>query len=98
MRGKPLSWPGRVADGVAKSLVSLAPASVDDPVNVKCALLHDFATANRARQKAALDDEELLLDSPGGSPDGPETGAEEAAADMLLDEEFERLVSTPSRS
>lgn len=38
-RSKPLSWPGRVADGVAKSLVSLAPASKDDPVNVKYALL-----------------------------------------------------------
>ena len=39
VRKRPLSWPGRVADGVAKSLVSLAPASADDPVNVKYALL-----------------------------------------------------------
>lgn len=39
VRKNPLSWPGRVADGVAKSLVSLAPASRDDPVNVKYALL-----------------------------------------------------------
>jgi hypothetical protein len=39
VRKNPLSWPGRVADGVAKSLVSLAPASKDDPVNVKYALL-----------------------------------------------------------
>ena len=39
VRKKPLSWPGRVADGVAKSLVSLAPASADDPVNVKYSLL-----------------------------------------------------------
>ena len=39
VRSKPLSWPGRVADGVAKSLVSLAPASTHDPVNVKYALL-----------------------------------------------------------
>jgi len=38
-RKKPLSWPGRVADGVAKSLVSLAPASADDPVNVKYSIL-----------------------------------------------------------
>lgn len=39
VRTKPLSWPGRVADGVARSLVSLGPASADDPVNVKYALL-----------------------------------------------------------
>jgi len=38
-RKKPLTWPGRVADGVAKSVVSLAPANKDDPVNVKYALL-----------------------------------------------------------
>lgn len=36
---KPLSWPGRVTDGVAKSLVSLAPKNRDDPVNVKYSLL-----------------------------------------------------------
>jgi len=39
VRKKPLTWPGRVADGVAKSLVSLGPASADDPVNVKYSLL-----------------------------------------------------------
>jgi len=39
VRNDPLSWPGRVADGVAKSLVSLAPASIDNPVNVKYSLL-----------------------------------------------------------
>jgi len=39
VRGSPLQWPGRVADGVAKSLVSLAPASTSDPVNVKYSLL-----------------------------------------------------------
>lgn len=39
VRKNPLSWPGRVADGVTKSLVSLAPVSRDDPVNVKYALL-----------------------------------------------------------
>ena len=39
VRKHPLSWPGRVADGVAKSLVSLAPASSDNPVNVKYSLL-----------------------------------------------------------
>jgi len=39
VRKNPLSWPGRVADGVAKSLVSLAPADRDNPVNVKYALL-----------------------------------------------------------
>ena len=39
VRKNPLSWPGRVADGVAKSLVSLAPASRNDPVNVKYSLL-----------------------------------------------------------
>ena len=39
VRKNPLAWPGRVADGVAKSLFSLAPASIDNPVNVKYALL-----------------------------------------------------------
>ena len=39
VRQQPLTWPGRVADGVAKSLVSLAPANSDDPINVKYALL-----------------------------------------------------------
>ena len=39
MRKTPLAWPGRVADGVAKSLVSLGPASSDDPVNVKYSVL-----------------------------------------------------------
>lgn len=38
-RKNPLSWPGRIADGVGKSLFSLAPASVDNPVQVKYALL-----------------------------------------------------------
>jgi len=38
-RRKPLSWPGRVADGVAQSLVSLGPARADDPVIVKYSLL-----------------------------------------------------------
>lgn len=39
IRKNPFKWPGRVADGVAKSLVSLAPTSSDDPVSVKYSLL-----------------------------------------------------------
>merc|ERR1712238_224395 len=39
VRNNPLSWPGRIADGVAQSIVSLAPASVDNPVTVKYSLL-----------------------------------------------------------
>lgn len=39
VRHNPLLWPGRVVDGVSQSLVSLAPANKDDPVNVKYALL-----------------------------------------------------------
>ena len=39
MRSKPLTWPGRIADGVAKSLVTLGPKSSDDPNNVKYSLL-----------------------------------------------------------
>lgn len=39
VRRNPLQWPGRIADGVSQSLVSLAPANRDDPVNVKYALL-----------------------------------------------------------
>jgi hypothetical protein len=38
-RKKPLSWPGRVVDGVAKSLVSLGPADPADPAQVKYSLL-----------------------------------------------------------
>lgn len=39
VRNDPLSWPGRVVDGVAKSIVSIAPGSIDNPVNVKYSLL-----------------------------------------------------------
>jgi hypothetical protein len=39
VRKKPLTWPGRIADGVCKSLVTLAPANANDPVQVKYALL-----------------------------------------------------------
>jgi len=38
-RQKPWKWPQQVADGVTQSLVSLAPANVDNPVNVKYSLL-----------------------------------------------------------
>lgn len=38
-RNNPLRWPGRIADGAWSSLCKLAPASVDDPVNVKYAAL-----------------------------------------------------------
>jgi len=39
VRSNPLSWPGRVADGVCKSLCSLGPAKSDNPVNVKYSIL-----------------------------------------------------------
>jgi hypothetical protein len=39
VRSHPLSWPGRIADGVCKSLVCLGPASANDPTNVKYSLL-----------------------------------------------------------
>ena len=39
VRAKPLTWPGRIVDGVSKSLVSLGPADVNDPVAVKYSLL-----------------------------------------------------------
>lgn len=35
----PLTWPKRIGDGVCKSLVSIAPDNVDDPVQVKYALI-----------------------------------------------------------
>ena len=38
-RKRPLTWPGRITDGVCKSLVSLPPANANDPVQVKYALL-----------------------------------------------------------
>eukprot|EP00617_Octactis_speculum_P018074 CAMPEP_0185760628 /NCGR_PEP_ID=MMETSP1174-20130828/19536_1 /TAXON_ID=35687 /ORGANISM="Dictyocha speculum, Strain CCMP1381" /LENGTH=315 /DNA_ID=CAMNT_0028441531 /DNA_START=257 /DNA_END=1204 /DNA_ORIENTATION=+ len=39
VRKKPWTWAGRVADGVAQSLVTLAPKFDCDPVNVKYSLL-----------------------------------------------------------
>ena len=39
VRRRPLSWPQRIADGVSKSLVSIAPNDVNDPVQVKYSLL-----------------------------------------------------------
>merc|ERR1711966_307511 len=39
VRNNPLSWPGRVADGVASSLCRLLPADANDPVNVKYSVL-----------------------------------------------------------
>jgi hypothetical protein len=39
VRRNPLSWPGRIADGVSKSLVSMAPQNINDPVQVKYSLL-----------------------------------------------------------
>eukprot|EP01083_Nonionella_stella_P052206 138594_1 len=35
VRKNPLSWPVRIADGVSKSVVSMAPKNVDNPVQVK---------------------------------------------------------------
>jgi hypothetical protein len=39
VRSKPLTWPTRIADGVSKSLVTIAPKNVNDPVNVKYSVL-----------------------------------------------------------
>jgi len=39
VRNKPFAWPGRVADGVGKSLASIAPSDTSNPVNVKYSLL-----------------------------------------------------------
>jgi hypothetical protein len=39
VRRQPWTWPGRIADGVAQSLVSLAPTNPLDPVQTKYALL-----------------------------------------------------------
>jgi hypothetical protein len=39
VRKNPFSWPGHIADGISKSLVSLGPANRDNPVNVKYSLL-----------------------------------------------------------
>jgi len=65
--------------------------------NVKCELLHDFATVNRARMQEALDDDaalatELADDEP-TTPGGPL----DALADAELDLEFERLVHSASK-
>ena len=39
VRRRPLPWPRRVGDGVSRSLLSIGPASIDDPVQVKYSLL-----------------------------------------------------------
>jgi len=39
VRRNPFSWPKRIADGVSKSLLSIAPQNLDDPVQVKYSLL-----------------------------------------------------------
>jgi len=39
VRKNPLSWPGRIADGLCKSLVTLGPANSDNPTNVKYSVL-----------------------------------------------------------
>jgi len=39
VRKNPLSIPGRVADGVAKSVLSILPKDINNPVNVKYSLL-----------------------------------------------------------
>ncbi|KAL7532474.1 hypothetical protein ACHAXR_004651 [Thalassiosira sp. AJA248-18] len=50
VRRNPLSWPGRIADGVSQSLVKLAPANCDDPVNVKYSILTASFLAFTAQQ------------------------------------------------
>jgi len=39
VRRKPWTWPGRIADGICKSLVSLGPRDTNDATNVKYAVL-----------------------------------------------------------
>ena len=66
--------------------------------NVKCELLHDFATVNRARQQEALDDDAALASelADGDEPTTP-GGPLDALADAELDLEFERLVHSASK-
>ena len=39
VRCRPITWPRRVVDGVSRSLLSIGPSSIDDPVQVKYSLL-----------------------------------------------------------
>lgn len=39
VRCNPLLWPKRIVDGVSKSLLSIAPKDINDPVQVKYSLL-----------------------------------------------------------
>lgn len=39
VRSNPLTWPKRIVDGVSKSLLSIAPKDVNNPVQVKYSLL-----------------------------------------------------------
>jgi len=74
--------------------------------NVKCELLHDWRTANTMRREAAMEDDMALSAVDDGSA-GATTGSG-AALDVVvpgavdgvcaddLDDEFERLVASPS--
>ena len=69
--------------------------------NIKCDLLNDFATANKARRDAVLADDDALdlhartartADTPASAV--PAAGAQNECDDQILglDEEFEKLV------
>jgi hypothetical protein len=62
--------------------------------NIKCELLNDFATANRARREAVLAENAALEPVARGeaASDDRAQHEEDAFVELTLDEEFERLV------
>ena len=62
--------------------------------NIKCELLNDFATANRARREAVLAENAALEPVARGeaASDDRAQQEEDAFVELTLDEEFERLV------
>lgn len=62
--------------------------------NIKCELLNDFATANRARREAVLAENAALEPVARGeaTSDDRAQQEEDAFVELTLDEEFERLV------
>ena len=67
--------------------------------NIKCEMLHDWRTANGARRAAAMEDEATLAPMEGAEIAGGDAGAaneDEALNAEDIDDEFERLVASPS--
>ena len=66
--------------------------------NIKCDLLHDWRTANGLRRQAVMEDEAALSNEVEDQDTraGSVTRDDADEASINIDDEFERLVSSPS--